>query len=78
MSKNSRNRCNRVTLVKKSFYYIDLQSYIIRKQICNVTRVYVTNRSLSVLKGGALTFFIKIFFWLYINKAVILWQTIAE
>jgi hypothetical protein len=31
-SKNGRNRCNRVTLGKKSFYYIDLQSYIRQKQ----------------------------------------------
>lgn len=72
-----RNRRNRVTLGKKSFIYIDLEETQSEKQNRNVTKVSVTSRGPKCVKGGLARFFF-FFFWLYINKEGILWQTIGN
>jgi hypothetical protein len=76
-SENGRNRRNRVTLGKKSFIYIDLEETQSRNQKRNVTKVSVTSRGQKCVKGVLARFFF-FFFWLYINKAASLWQTIGN
>jgi hypothetical protein len=62
---NGRNRRNRVTLGKKSFIYIDLEETQSGNQKRNVTKVNVTSRGKSALRGGGLIFFYFFFLALY-------------
>ena len=62
---NARNRCNRVTLGKKLFVYIDLEDTQTEKRKCNETRVCVTSKGQECVKGVAENFLKNIFLALY-------------